>query len=317
MRKTRMLALLVVAAAAAPAAAQPGRIEHSGLIRNRQSEKCMDVGQGGVLQWTCHGRSNQQFEIVELERGEYAVRSADTGMVLDVSGSSLGNGARVQTYAWNGGANQRWRGQGSRENFVLVNVHSGKCLDVRDGSQSDGAALIQYECHGGANQRWHVGYSAVPLPAPGGGSGAARPPGRVAHVGQILNRNSQRCLDVAGESTQPRAHVMQYACHGGENQRFELISLGRNEYAVVNRHSGLVLDVDNASQENGANVMQYPWGGGANQRWRMEGMSGNFQLVNVHSGKCLDVQDRSQADGANIQQWKCHAAENQRWRVGN
>jgi len=317
MKRTSLLALLVAAAAAAPAAAQPGRVEHSGLIRNRLSEKCMDVGRGAVIQWTCHAESNQQFEIVDLGRGEYAVRSTSDGMVLDVSGSSRENGARVQTYAWNGGANQRWRGQGSRESFVLVNVHSGKCLDVRDGSRSDGAALIQHECGGGANQRWHVGFSAPPATAGGGSSGASRPPGRVAHVGQILNRNSKRCLDVPRESTEPRANVMQYACHGGENQSFELISLGGDEYAVVNRHSGLVLDVDNASRENGANVMQYPWGGGANQRWRMEGMSGNFQLVNVHSGLGLDVQDRSQADGANIQQWKCHAAENQRWRVGD
>jgi hypothetical protein len=314
--KTTLLVLIVATLAAAPAAAQPGKIEHSGLIRNRGSEKCLDVGRGSILQWACHGRSNQQFEIVALGRGEFAIRTADSGQVLDVARSSRDSGAAVVPFPWNGGANQRWRGEGTRDNFVLVNVNSGKCLDVRDGSPSDGAVVIQWDCHGGANQRWHLGYSPEPLPAPvPGGGAAARPPGTVAYTGAIMNRNSKRCLDVARESTAPRANVMQHSCHAGENQRFELVSLGRDEYAVVNRHSGLVLDVDNASQSNGANVMQYPWGGGANQRWRLDGLSGNFRLVNVHSGLCLDVQDRSMADGANIQQWKCHSAENQRWRL--
>jgi hypothetical protein len=80
-------------------------------------------------------------------------------MVLDVTGGSRDNGANVQQYPWNGGANQRWRGRGPNNNFELVNVNSGKCLDVQGSGNVNNTNIIQYDCNGGSNQRWFIGYT--------------------------------------------------------------------------------------------------------------------------------------------------------------
>lgn len=92
---------------------------------------------------------------------------------MDVAGDNRGNGANVQQFPWNGGANQRWYARGPNNNFELVNVNSGKCLDVQDGGMGNNVNIVQMQCSGRSNQRWFAGYS---MP---GGPGV---PGRVDPV---------------------------------------------------------------------------------------------------------------------------------------
>lgn len=88
---------------------------------------------------------------------EVVIESFYTGKVLDVEGFSKDNGARVQTYDWNGTPNQMWRilptGDGS---FVVANANSGKVLDVAGQSMDNGAPTQQWDYWGGDNQRWTV-----------------------------------------------------------------------------------------------------------------------------------------------------------------
>jgi Ricin-type beta-trefoil lectin domain/Protein of unknown function (DUF3011) len=169
-------------AASSPAQGQmqlQGRGQYGGLIRNVNSQKCVDVANGSrspranVQQFECNGGANQRWEFVSVGNGQYAIRSQNSGMVLDVADQSRARGANVQQYPWNGGANQRWRSQGPNNNFVLINVNSGKCLDVTGGDQRNGANIIQWDCNGGLNQRWYAGYSMGGRP---GGPGPGYPP---------------------------------------------------------------------------------------------------------------------------------------------
>ena len=90
------------------------------------------------------------------ERG-VRVMSPLTGLVLDVRGGSLEDGAPIIQFKDHGGLNQRWRFEESGGGFFkIISLASGKVLDVRDGSLEDGAPIIQSTDHGGPSQQWQL-----------------------------------------------------------------------------------------------------------------------------------------------------------------
>ena len=154
-------------------------------------------------------------------------------------------------------------------------------------------------------------------PSPGGPSpgrppfAGPQPPGRVQFSGTVINANARKCLDVASRSTSAGGNVQIFRCNGGLNQRWDFISLGRNEFAIRNQNSGMMLDVTGASKANDANIQQFPRNGTNAQRWRVQGS----QIINVNSGRCLDVAYKSRADGGNVNQWDCHRSASQSWQI--
>jgi Ricin-type beta-trefoil lectin domain-like len=155
-----------------------------------------------------------------------------------------------------------------------------------------------------------------PPPRPGGGYGGgyARPQGNVFFSGGIVNRMSNKGLDVQDRSTRNGANVQQWGYGGEPNQRWELIEVGRGEYGIISVGSGKALEVADGNPRNGANVEQYQWNGAPTQRWRLEKHGDFYEVINIATRKCLDVQDKNPRDGANIQQWDCSGADNQAWR---
>ncbi len=134
--------------------------------------------------------------------GTYSITCLKSGLVLDVRGGSLQNGAQIDQYYYNGGANQLWslfqQGNGA---YVIQSVNSGLVLDVKGGSLKNGALVDQYSYHGGTNQQWNLNYSNGYI---------------------IQSVKSRLVLDVKGGSLQAGALVDQYADHGGTNQRWSL-----------------------------------------------------------------------------------------------
>ena len=133
---------------------------------------------------------------------------------------------------------------------------------------------------------------------------------------QLQASHTNKCLDVSGSLTQDGTPIIQWQCHGGDNQiwRIEPVDDGHNS-RLVSRHSGKCLDVSGASTENGAPIIQWPCHGGANQQWELEAVGGGYRIVARHSGKCLDVTGWSADDGTGIIQWQCHGGANQTWLV--
>jgi hypothetical protein len=147
-------------------------------IISAKSNKCLDVAGSGqqngkrVIQWTCHGDTNQIWRIVLLNgaperptqeqilkgdtRGYYII-ATHSGKFLDVEGVSTANKATIHQWQGTGRSNQQWQlkenGDGTWE---IMSLNSGKCLDVSKESTDDGAKIIQYRCHGGENQRWYL-----------------------------------------------------------------------------------------------------------------------------------------------------------------
>jgi hypothetical protein len=200
------------------------------------------------------------------------------------------------------GTGSYYRGgrRGNPRNFTYEATvrRNGRVTDIRytwDGDFNDGG-------------NWDNG---------GNWGGADRPTGNVRYRGPIINEHSGKGLDVSDRSTADGANIQQWDYANQGNQNWEVINVGRGEFAIVNRRSGKVLDVpDNRIYDNGVNIQQYRWNSRANQRWRLENAgSGWFRIVNSASGKCLDVDSQSRDNGATINQWDCGNQESQRWRL--
>ncbi|MBM7770271.1 hypothetical protein JOD54_000475 [Actinokineospora baliensis] len=131
--------------------------------------------------------------------------------------------------------------------------------------------------------------------------------------------SSDKCLDVDGGSLEDGANVIQWSCHGGTNQLWQLVLVESNDiYQISSAASGKCLDVDGASTDDGANVIQWECHGDLNQQWRLiAGPGSTYELQAVHSGKCLDITGGDTEDGANVIQWECHGGDNQQWSVTN
>ena len=131
---------------------------------------------------------------------------------------------------------------------------------------------------------------------------------------EIVSRNSGKCLDVFGASTDAGASAIQWICHGGPNQQWRLEPAGGGAVRIIARHSGQALDVFGASLDDVAPIIQWPVHGGDNQTWTLEPASdGYVRLVVRHSGKAMDVEFASVDDGARVIQYTSHGGANQQW----
>uniref|UniRef100_UPI0031DBEF4B ricin-type beta-trefoil lectin domain protein n=1 Tax=Saccharothrix mutabilis TaxID=33921 RepID=UPI0031DBEF4B len=111
------------------------------------------------------------------------------GKCVDVNGSSTVDGARVQLWTCNSGANQQWTQTGSTLQAL------GKCLDAA--GTADGSAVRLWTCNGTSAQTWSV-----------------------QSDGTI--RNGTKCLDATGGSSADGTQLIVWTCNGGANQRWTL-----------------------------------------------------------------------------------------------
>ena len=142
--------------------ARPG---FSGItLQNVATNEYMDVSWAGSFDgckiglWARNGQPNQSFEFAPtsvVDEGCYALVSAIGGRVLDMSGASRSNGAKVVTWSWHDSGNQKWivRPNGDRT-YRILNARSGKSLDIEGTAGVAGSNAIQWEYNGGSNQRW-------------------------------------------------------------------------------------------------------------------------------------------------------------------
>lgn len=123
-----------------------------------------------------------------------------SGKCLDVDGAGRANGTKIQQWACNGTAAQRFvledRGSG---NYRLRNPNSDKCLDVAAGGTANGTKIQLWTCSSSGNQKFKVQDL-------GGGYARLRQPG------------SNKCVDVNGASSANGAKVQIWSCNGSAAQ---------------------------------------------------------------------------------------------------
>jgi hypothetical protein len=149
-----------------------------------------------------------------------------------------------------------------------------------------------------------------------GFNGSNRPNGRVIYSGPIMNRNSNKSMDVTERGMQDGDNIQQWSYADQPNQNWDVLDLGNGEVAIISRHSGKAITVQGGRDNNGANIIQRGWNASSQQRWRLEKVSGDYyRIVSVDNGKCLDVTERGKQDGASIRLWDYANQSNQQWRL--
>jgi Ricin-type beta-trefoil lectin domain len=162
-------------------------VDQSGIDRLRYA-----WGQGSPAQGSSGGGTTS-----------YVLTNRNSNLAMDVSSASTANGALIDQWTPNGGANQEWQfGSASTSGYyTLISTNSGKCLDVPSSSTSTGVQLDQWTCSSGTNQQW----KQISIDS--------------THY-ELQALNSGLCADVSGASTSAGAKVIQWTCTGATNQQW-------------------------------------------------------------------------------------------------
>jgi hypothetical protein len=133
----------------------------------------------------------------------------------------------------------------------------------------------------------------------------------------------QQCLDLNGGGVADGAPIIQWDCHGLDNQQFAplyVIDPNTSGLSVVfiNKKSGKCIDLNGGGLANGTPIIQWTCHNGANQKWELVLVPNDpntteddtFLMKNRKSGKCVDLGTQA---GANAVQWDCHGATHQQF----
>ncbi|WP_412538771.1 beta-galactosidase [Longispora sp. K20-0274] len=132
----------------------------------------------------------------------------------------------------------------------------------------------------------------------------------------VTNRRSGLVIDVAGNSQTAGTQLIQWAAHGGANQRWRLTGVAGGANTLTSASSGQLVDVKGGDSADGTPVIQWPANGGTNQQWRLVTVDTDYvKLVNVRTGKLLGVTGGSTANGATLVQQTDTGDISQHWRL--
>lgn len=133
---------------------------------------------------------------------------------------------------------------------------------------------------------------------------------------QLQNVHSGKCVEIANDSRDDGALVVQRTCSQASAQAFDVVETDAGRFKIVDVFTGRALDVKDVSKADGALLQQWSYSGGQNQQFTLEKQpDGSYAILALHSGAALDVKDGSTADDAPVQQWAFHGAEQQKFRL--
>ncbi len=133
----------------------------------------------------------------------------------------------------------------------------------------------------------------------------------------VVNVNSNKCVDARSAATANGTAVQQYACNGTTAQEWELQATSGGYYQVDdNTAPTQAWDVTNVSTADSAPIQLWAYGGGNNQQWQpVANSDGSYHFVNRNSGKCLDTPGASLADSTQLQQYTCNGTTAQNFNL--
>lgn len=248
--------------------------------------------------YSANGTNAQKWTLsvptVFVRDGLYEIYSRlDGNRLIDVSGGSKADDAKLQVWNRNGTLAQKWSVSVCDDGSVLIKgANSGKYL-----SQSDGK-LISVK---GAAEGSHW----IPRVSPRGGL-------------VLVNAVSGAVIDLAGGNAAVGTAIQMYANNLTAAQAWRFVSaslIDDGYYVVVNQSSGnRVLDVAGASCNAGARVQLYAANGTNAQKWYVRSLgNGAYSLTAFVSGKVLDVPSANASNGASVQQWDWNGSGAQKW----
>jgi hypothetical protein len=152
-------------------------------------------------------------------------------------------------------ANVKPMSSGSVQLDEFVNWNSGGCLDVHESGTGNFTNVDQYQCNGTAAQKFFLVQTGTLNSIP---------------VVELVNWNSDKCVEVYESQTQNGANVDQYQCNSTNTQAWLFTqsydgSIWKDTFTNLNANK--LMEVYGSSTQDFANVDVWQNNGSATQVW--------------------------------------------------
>lgn len=241
------------------------------------------VAGGSIIQWNNPDHGSHHFQFIDTGDGDgsYYIKSQWSGIMLDVFGPSIENGANLGQWTASGWDNQKFYLDDAGGGYYYIRPkHSGKVIDVNGRSKNTGANIQQWEkVDGAASQMFRL----VPKTRSG----------QIFFIETKMTGN--RVLDMTQDSYYgPAIHL--WDKHGGENQKFlfqlaEVDAQGVEWYYLINRSGNKYIIPADYGVTNGTRMLA----GNSNfndwaTMFRLEKYDDNYFYIRHRFGKEVNGQ---------------------------
>lgn len=252
----------------------------------------------GLQLYAPNGTNSQKWALsvptVFIQDGLYEIRSrVDNNCLIDVSGGSKSDDAKIQIWDRNGTLAQKWSVSVCDDGSVLIkSANSGKYLSA------DGTRLMSFSSVV-EGSHW------IPKVSSKGGL-------------ILVNSVTGSVLDLSGASNASGTALQLYGNNGTAAQAWRFLVtnlLDSGYYTIANQARwNNVLDVAGGSGASGAHVQLYGFNGTSAQKWYVKSLgNGVYSFTAFVSNKVLDVLNGDAHNGSTIQQWDANGSNAQRW----
>ena len=260
-----------------------------------------------------------------LEDGEYEIRTIENpDLILDISGASTQNCAKVQIWNDIDEAQQRFKLTYMGNGYYKISIKkSGKVVDVQNAGIKSGTSVQQYESNDTFAQRWIIKdlgneqYSIISecngLYMTIKGNNVVNGTSIVLQEGKMLTSqmftfdkvvkdeairtiqngeyeiraaiNERYIFDIQAASISNGAKLQLYTNLSQQQQRFIISYIGNGYYKITSKKSNKALDVQNACLKEGTSVQQYTSNNSDAQRWIIKDLgNGYYSFISECNG---------------------------------
>lgn len=243
---------------------------------------------GGNIQiYSANGTGAQRFYFEYDGEGYYTITNLGSGKVLDLNGSGIQPGTNIQQYASNGTGAQKWAVRKDGSVYYFVNKATGLALDAQWAGDSNGTNVWGYLFDKSSAQRWLLTKDDGFIKTGSDGS---------AFYSISSFNNVNRVFDIQNGSSASGAALQLWDSNDSLAQRFEVYSLGKDEYRIRTAASGGWLTIQDGKIVQSGNSKT---AASSSNTWKAVWTGGYFSLI---SGElAFDVTGGSVSSGTRVQ----------------
>lgn len=237
-----------------------------------------------------------------IDNGKYTICSClNNNYVLDITATSLLQGANVELFSSNDRNNQKFQityiGNGE---YKIETLHSNKALTVTRSLTTEGANVEQRDYVGANSQKW-----------------AIKSAGNNYYY--LISKCNGLALSIENNNAINGANIVTKTLKNNDSQKFKFRETDYYRYVTENKYyikseinSEMVLDVTARSTANGTNIELWINKYMAHQKFQFEYLgSGEYVIKAVHSDKVLTVQ----ISNKNVEQREYQQKNTQKWEI--
>ena len=232
----------------------------------------------------------------------YFIKSAASGLSLDVYGGNTASGTNVWAYTPNNTIAQMWRILPTDKGYAVMSANADLALDLYNGSTANGTNIWVYDQNGTNAQKWMFTEAKMD----------EAPPINT----QVIIRSKavpSRMIEVRDGAGNPGAAIQLYDERQNTSQVFTVEKYGQY-YRIVNMASDNVIDIYNGSKDANTRAWSYTWNASSAQLYTIEPTGdgdGSFYIRNINSWLYLTA--KSTGNAAQIVQAEKTGNNSQKW----